>query len=134
MNEGDDDQVLGLTGGGQAIMKAKTSFSKYLKLLIEIASYQTQYVTIERVIQVTNRRVNALEFVVIPKIEETIKWIDGELDELNREEFFRLKIVQDKKAQIKEEEEREVEARNAKNADKVEKNVEEINATEDIFD
>lgn len=41
MNDADDDSVLGLTGGGQAIMKVKQSFTQYLKLLIEIASYQT---------------------------------------------------------------------------------------------
>ena len=75
---------------------------------------QTQYITIERVIKVTNRRVNALEFVVIPKIETTIAWIESELDELDREEFYRLKCVQDKKKEAKEEEDLENEARNAK--------------------
>jgi hypothetical protein len=44
-------------------------------------------------IQVTNRRVNALENVVKPCIENTISYIKGELDELEREEFFRLKKV-----------------------------------------
>lgn len=58
--------------------------------------------SIERVIKVTNRRVNALEFVVIPKIENTIKWIEGELDELDREDFYRLKCVQDIKKEVKE--------------------------------
>ena len=85
-------------------MKAKASFTKYLKLLVDIASYQTQYVTVNRVIQVTNRRVNALEFVVIPQIESTILWIESELDELDREDFYRLKCVQDKKKEHKEKE------------------------------
>ena len=45
----------------------------------------------------TNRRVNAIEHVVIPKIENTINFISSELDEQDREEFFRLKKVQGKK-------------------------------------
>ena len=83
-------------------MKAKERYTRYLRLLIEIASLQTQFVTIERVIKITNRRVNALEFVVLPKIEHTIKWIEDELDELDREDFYRLKCVQDKKKEAKE--------------------------------
>ena len=65
---GDDRSMLGLTGGGQAIAKCKDRFSKFLKTLIDIASLQTQFITLDEVIKVTNRRVNALEYVVIPRI------------------------------------------------------------------
>jgi V-type H+-transporting ATPase subunit D len=54
-------------------------------------------VILDEVIKVTNRRVNAIEFVIIPKIENTIKFVLSELDEQDREEFFRLKKVQGKK-------------------------------------
>ena len=64
---------------------------------MDIASLQTQYFTLDEVIKITNRRVNALEFVVIPRIDWTIKYIEKELDERDREDFFRLKRVQDKK-------------------------------------
>ena len=114
LNDNNDDSLIGITGGGQAIMKAQERFKKYIDLLVAIASLQTQFITIERVIKVTNRRVNALEFVVIPKIEETIKWIESELDELDREDFYRLKCVQDKKQEAKEIEAAEVAARQEK--------------------
>lgn len=53
----------------------------------------------------TNRRVNAIEHVIIPKTENTIKYIQQELEELDREDFVRLKKVQSKKQQHKEIEE-----------------------------
>jgi len=54
-------------------------------------------VILDEVIKMTNRRVNALEHVVIPRLENTISYINSELDEMDREEFFRLKKIQGKK-------------------------------------
>jgi V-type H+-transporting ATPase subunit D len=93
----DDAAILGLTGGGQAIQKCRERFQKFLLNLIEIASLQTQFITLDEVIKITNRRVNALEFIVIPRIEFIIKYIDKELDEESREDFYRLKKVTDLK-------------------------------------
>ena len=44
--------------------------------LIQIASLQTSYFTLEEKIKVTNRRVNALEFVLIPKIHSILVYIN----------------------------------------------------------
>eukprot|EP00604_Paraphysomonas_vestita_P004397 CAMPEP_0174825916 /NCGR_PEP_ID=MMETSP1107-20130205/43261_1 /TAXON_ID=36770 /ORGANISM="Paraphysomonas vestita, Strain GFlagA" /LENGTH=101 /DNA_ID=CAMNT_0016058053 /DNA_START=2092 /DNA_END=2397 /DNA_ORIENTATION=- len=51
----------------------------------------------DEALKVTNRRVNALENVTIPKIEAVLSYISKELDELEREDFTRLKKVQGKK-------------------------------------
>ena len=52
---------------------------------------------LDEVIKVVNRRVNAIEHVIIPRTENTIKYINSELDEMDREEFYRLKKVKNNK-------------------------------------
>ena len=110
----------GLSGGGQAIANSKVKWKTLLSALIKLASlqvcyryltilqsraidgiiflslysyYQTSFVALDDAIKVTNRRVNALESVVIPSIVDVIKYIESELDELEREDIFRLKKV-----------------------------------------
>ncbi|CDK24726.1 unnamed protein product [Kuraishia capsulata CBS 1993] len=94
-----DFQMTGLGRGGQQVQKAKTVYTKSVETLVELASLQTAFVILDEVIKVTNRRVNAIEHVIIPRTENTIAYINSELDELDREEFYRLKKVQEKKQQ-----------------------------------
>ena len=70
--------------------------------MVQIATLQTQFKTLDHALKMTNRRVNALEFVLIPKINEIIAYIKDELDEIDREDFVRLKKTQDNKKKKKE--------------------------------
>merc|ERR1712166_18406 len=72
-------------------------YSKALTSIIALASLQTKFFTLDEEIKMTGRRVNALEYVVIPKIEDIMKYIEQEMDEQSREEFFRVKKVVEKK-------------------------------------
>jgi V-type H+-transporting ATPase subunit D len=92
-----DNQSLGLVGGGKKIVAVRDKFTVFLNQLIKLASLQTSFVTLDEAMKVTNRRVNALENVTIPKIEAVLDYIERELDELEREDFTRLKLVQSKK-------------------------------------
>uniref|UniRef100_A0A0A9WJ58 V-type proton ATPase subunit D 1 n=1 Tax=Lygus hesperus TaxID=30085 RepID=A0A0A9WJ58_LYGHE len=93
----DTYELAGLARGGQQVAKLKKNYQAAIKLLVELASLQTSFVTLDEVIKLTNRRVNAIEHVIIPCIERTLAYIISELDELEREEFYRLKKIQDKK-------------------------------------
>ncbi|XP_026313701.1 V-type proton ATPase subunit D isoform X2 [Hyposmocoma kahamanoa] len=97
----DTYELAGLARGGQQLAKLKKNFQSAVKLLVELASLQTSFITLDEVIKITNRRVNAIEHVIIPRLECTLSYIISELDELEREEFYRLKKIQDKKKIIK---------------------------------
>lgn len=86
--------LTGLARGGQQVQACRGAYVKAIEVLVELASLQTSFLTLDDAIKTTNRRVNALENVVKPRIENTINYIKGELDELEREDFFRLKKIQ----------------------------------------
>ncbi|KAJ1754210.1 H(+)-transporting V1 sector ATPase subunit D [Coemansia sp. RSA 1591] len=90
-------ELTGLGRGGQQIQKARSVYITAVKTLVELASLQTAFVILYEVIKLTNRRVNAIEYVIIPRIENTVSYINSELDEQDREEFYRLKKIQGKK-------------------------------------
>lgn len=93
--------LAGLSKGGEQIGNARHSFADTLDLLVKLASLQTSFIILDEAIKLTNRRVNALENVVKPKLENTIAYVISELDEMEREEFFRLKLIQNKKEREK---------------------------------
>lgn len=84
-----DFNLTGLSRGGQQIQKTRQTYANAVKTLVELASLQTAFTILDEVIRATNRRVNAIEHVVIPRLENTIAYIVSELDEADREEFFR---------------------------------------------
>ncbi|EAW13058.1 H(+)-transporting V1 sector ATPase subunit D [Aspergillus clavatus NRRL 1] len=92
-----DFGLTGLGKGGQQIQRCRETYARAVETLVELASLQTAFVILDEVIKVVNRRVNAIEHVIIPRTENTIKYINSELDELDREEFYRLKKVSNKK-------------------------------------
>merc|ERR550514_2039117 len=103
----DSQLTLGVASGGQVIQSCREQHVKTLQLIIKMASLQTSFVTLDEEIKMTSRRVNALEYVIIPRIDDIIAYINQEMDEQTREEFFRVKKVVEKKRQrmVKEAEE-----------------------------
>jgi len=78
---------------------ARKQFFELLKKIVQIAELQTAYLAVEECLKITNRRVNALEFIVVPRIEYVVKYIFTELEERSKEDKFKIKkILQVKKA------------------------------------
>merc|ERR1712173_358399 len=90
----------------------RSTYVTAVEQLVKLASLQTAFKTLDEEIKMTSRRVNALEYVLIPRIEEILHYITQEMDEQAREEFFRVKkVVEKKKVKLeKERQEKEQEA------------------------
>lgn len=82
---------------GKLLANTRNQFIRCMSLLVEMASLRVSFEMVDQMVLATNRRVNALEHVLIPKLETTIVYVQSELDEQDREEFFRLKKVQTKR-------------------------------------
>ena len=65
--------------GGAVLQACRDAHVLALELLIKMASLQTSFVTLDHEIKMTSRRVAALEYVVIPRIQEMVSWIKGEI-------------------------------------------------------
>lgn len=61
--------------------------------LLNIAEAEARIESIAQELMLTNRKVNALERVILPNILETLRYIEGRLEEETLEEFFRAKRV-----------------------------------------
>jgi len=64
---------------------------RILKLLFSLYEFENKLISFAEEIERTRRRVNALEYVLIPNIEEAIKFIQIKLDEYERASMTTLK-------------------------------------------
>ena len=72
---------------------AYTRFNELLRLVLVLAEVEENIRCLSLEIEKTKRRVNVLENSLIPKLYGTIKYIEMQLDEREREDFFRRKRI-----------------------------------------
>lgn len=65
--------------------------------VLELLEVETMLKALSEETKRTKRRVNALEYNIIPKLRNTRKYIEMRLGELERERFYRLKMVKSKR-------------------------------------
>eukprot|EP00929_Paragymnodinium_shiwhaense_P030194 TRINITY_DN1714_c0_g1_i1.p1 TRINITY_DN1714_c0_g1~~TRINITY_DN1714_c0_g1_i1.p1 ORF type:complete len:263 (-),score=103.99 TRINITY_DN1714_c0_g1_i1:104-892(-) len=94
-----DPATIGMEQGGAVVNATRATYLQAVQELVRLASLQTMFNTLDLEIKMTSRRVNALEYVLIPRIADICHYITQEMDEEAREEFFRVKKVVDKKKQ-----------------------------------
>jgi V/A-type H+-transporting ATPase subunit D len=75
------------------------SFAEVMKTLIAVAQREQGLRRLVLEIEKTKRRVNALEYVVVPDLKSTSKYIEMRLDEMDRDMFSALKHVKKKIAE-----------------------------------
>ena len=88
-----EDRGYGLIGTSIRVDEAVHAFEKLAEMIILAAEGETTMKKILDEIESTKRRVNALEFKVIPNLEEIAKYISFRLEELERESIFGLKRI-----------------------------------------
>jgi V/A-type H+-transporting ATPase subunit D len=87
------DRGYGVLGTTSIIDETATSFEELVEAIISSAEIETTMKRLLDEIESTKRRVNALEFKVIPELTATRDFIKMRLDEMEREELFRLKKI-----------------------------------------
>jgi len=95
--------IIGVSG---RIDEAAERFEMELDLIIQLAETETALRRLGGEIQMTRRRVNALEQVLIPELKKQAKYIENTIDEREREDLFRLKKVKkliEKRKRVKKE-------------------------------
>ena len=87
---------VGLIGGSAYIDEAADSYSALIENIVKAAEMEATLKRLLVEIEATKRRVNALEFKVIPEMQEAQSFIQLRLEEMEREETFRLKRFKNK--------------------------------------
>jgi len=108
-----DQRGYGLVGTSARIDEAADAYEELLETIILAAEVETAMKKMLDEIEKTKRRVNALEFKLLPELHEAQEYIEQKLEEQEREEIFRMKKIKDKK----EAEESAIEAAASEDAD-----------------
>lgn len=83
----------GFASTSSALDDAYLKFHRVKALTREMAELETSIYRLAQAIKKTQKRANALKNIVIPGFDQTIRVITEALEEKEREEFVRLKVI-----------------------------------------
>ncbi|HEX3037922.1 MAG TPA: V-type ATP synthase subunit D [Oscillospiraceae bacterium] len=87
----------GLNSTNSQLDEAFLKFGEVKRLTAELSEVENSVYRLADSIKKTQKRANALKNIMIPRFEETVKFIADALEEKDREEFSRLKVIKRKK-------------------------------------
>ena len=93
----------GLERANSKLDYAYRCFAKVKEMTIVLAEVENSVYRLANTIRKTQKRANALKNIVIPDFKLTVKNINDALEEKEREEFSRQKVIKTTKDKIKEE-------------------------------
>jgi V/A-type H+-transporting ATPase subunit D len=85
-----------------ALDEASLKFAEVTKLVPELSMVITTVWRLASELRKTQRRVNALQYIFIPEYEETVRFIVSSLEEREREDTFRLKLLKNRSEKAEE--------------------------------
>ena len=83
----------GFSGSNAQLDYAYVCFQKAKRVTALLAEVENSVYRLASAISKTQKRANALQNIVIPGFDETIRFITDALEEKEREEFVRLKVI-----------------------------------------
>ncbi len=78
--------------------EAYIQFDRVKKLTAELAEVENSVYRLATAVNKTQKRANALKNIIIPRLTSTVKFISDSLEEKEREDFSRLKVIKAQKA------------------------------------
>ena len=91
-----DQRGFGIVGESVRIHEATSSYEDLVEKIIVAAELETTLKRLVDEIEKTKRKVNALEYRILPELREAESFIRLRLEELERENIFRLKRIKDR--------------------------------------
>lgn len=89
----------GFIGSSSILDEALMRMEEVLGLAVELGGLEASIKALADELRKIKRRVNVLEMVIIPRLEEAIRFIEYRLDEMEREDRFRIKRLIEMKVQ-----------------------------------